>query len=271
MTEHTRKMHMDNEFFASRVKVDRRHQFCSQPHIPFETNTAQSHNLFMQAKMARRRKPRKSRAKGQTATVLPVAIQANPSSNDPNNNDDDNGPPPPPPTPWEHSTAKRMLHDDIVNGETKKYRGPTGIYYSRTIYQRYPFKNFSSNYYSLRKAINGRLELKEKARAAYQHDHALVENARSAKFYYPGSLVEKQLRFDVQKGFTKGKTASEVLGSRKVFEESGLSRETFSNCLSAERRRHERMLNDKDYRERMRFINARIDPDGNNGSNNNHE
>lgn len=170
-----------------------------------------------------------------------------------------------PPTPWAKSTAKKLLHDDIVTERTKQFRGPTGIYNSRPEYQKYRLSNFSSNYYSLRKAIQGRIQVKKKAEAAFQHDKLLIKDRRANKFYYPGSLVEKQLRSDVQRGYTNGKTPSEVFGSRRIFRNSHhLSLTRFSNFLSFERHRHHRLLHEKDYQERMRFINARIDTSDNN-------
>ena len=166
-----------------------------------------------------------------------------------------------PPTPWAKSKAKKLLHDDIVSKKNETFRGPKGIYNSRPEYKRYNFKNFCSNYYSLRRAIQARLELKAKARAAYEHDKHFIDQQRGSSFYYDASTLQRQLRRDVQLGFTDGRTPSEVLGSRRVFRESGLAPKEFSNFLSYERKRHERMLHEEDYRERMRFVNAEINPD----------
>lgn len=144
------------------------------------------------------------------------------------------------------------------------FRGPTGIFNSRPEYQKYKIENFSSNYYSLQKVIKRRVQMKNKARAAFEHDRSLVDNNHGNSFYYPGSLVEKQLRRDVQQGFTDGKTPSEVFAGRRVFVESELPLQKFSNFLSYERRRHHRMLHEEAYQQRMRFINARIDSNDNN-------
>ena len=168
-----------------------------------------------------------------------------------------------PPTPWGKSSAKKQLHDDIVSGETKKFKGPQQIFMSRDLYQRYPYPNFRSNYYGLRKAIKKRMDLKAKASAAYIHDKPLVEKKRKEGFYYPGSAVQKQLRYDVQHNFTDGKTPEEVFFGRDVYKGSKLDLNKFGNHLSYERKRHERMMNEEDYQERMRFINARIGEDDN--------
>jgi hypothetical protein len=156
--------------------------------------------------------------------------------------------------------AKKLLHDDIVAERTKKFRGPTGIYNSRPEFKKYPFKNFSSNYYSLRKAIQGRITLRNAALTAYRRDLQRIRANRPA-FHYNGSVIEAQLRSDVQRGYTDGKTPSEVFGSRRVFKESRLPLIKFSNFLSFERRRHEKMLHEGEYRRRMQFITTRIGTD----------
>ena len=171
---------------------------------------------------------------------------------DPDNESND------PPTPWAKSKAKKLLHDDIASGETKKFRGPTGIFQSRKEFQRCKFGNFSSNCCSLRKAIEGRLLLKSKACDAFQHDKPIVVASRGHSFCHPGSNLEKQLRCDVQKGCTDGVSPADLVAGRHIFRNCGLTVPQFSNFLSFERRRHQRMLNEEDCQERMRFINARI-------------
>jgi len=47
--------------------------------------------------------------------------------------------------------------------------------------------------------------------------------------------------------------------SRQIYKECGLSVQSFAGFLWTERIRHERNLQSEEYRERMKFINARVD------------
>ena len=166
-----------------------------------------------------------------------------------------------PPSPWAKSRAKKMLHDDIVQKRLQNMK-PKQIWMSNALYKKYKLENFRTNYYSLREAIKTRVTLKAKAHDAFQHDEPIILQRRQQKFYYPGSAVEKQLRYDVQRGFTDGKSADQVKQSRQVLRNSGLSVPEVSNFLAYERTRHHRKLHEEEYAERMRFINATVGTEG---------
>lgn len=168
-----------------------------------------------------------------------------------------------PPSPWRNSTAKKQLYDDIVKGKTKGMKTSTDVYRSRPIYQRYALKNFQSNYRGLKNKIEGRMKSAEAGRKAFAHDHAIVKKHRDrhgSLFYYNGSLVQKRLKRDVQRNKTYGKTPAEVQASRpQLYQTMPLKK--FASHLWYERHLHQRNLLLEDYRERMEFVNARIDPD----------
>lgn len=169
-----------------------------------------------------------------------------------------------PPTPWKNSSAKQQLYDDIMSGRTSGAKNSTEVYYSRPCYQRYELKNFQTNYGNLKRKIKARKEMANAGKKAYKNDHPLIiqhrttgQNAR--RFYYNGSIVQQQLKRDVQRGLTDGKKPAVVMASRAVYQnQSGLGVRKFSDHLSYERRLHQRRLQDDDYRDRMRFVNAEI-------------
>ena len=170
-----------------------------------------------------------------------------------------------PPTPWGKSTAKQLLRQDIISGETKKYRGPKGIWLSRPEYQKYKIDNFSSNYYSLRKSILSNLQVASAGKQALRHDEGriLEHRVQAGIFHYPGSNVQKALCSAVRSGETIGKTPSQIWASNPVYRRRGELKEgQLANFLAYERRRFEKKQQADNYQERMRFINARIDPRG---------
>ena len=170
---------------------------------------------------------------------------------------------PTPPSPWRNSKAKKLLHADIVSGRTDKFKGPTGIWNSRPEYKLYDKKNFSSNYYSLRKTVISKVEGAKKGRDALARDTSLLAAHRRERgvFYYPGSAIQQQLRKDVQLGLTDGKTPAEVRASKAIYRQpGGPDLEQFANHLSYERRRRERSTNTAEFQERMQFITAQINP-----------
>ena len=172
-----------------------------------------------------------------------------------------------PPTPWGKSRAKQVLQDDILSGEVNKFRGPTGIYKSRTIYQKYKFTNFSNNYYTLRKTLGARVKAAAAAKHAFENDAPVLQARRNriGTFHYNGSDIQKQLRSDVRHGRTRGLTPSQVYWSRRVYwKDNRLPLEKFSNHLWHERRRHERGLHSEAYHDRMQFVTAPINVDDNN-------
>lgn len=172
-------------------------------------------------------------------------------------------PPPPggsPPSPWRKSRAKQILHDDIRSGHTKLFQGPTAIYKSRTIFQKYKKENFVSNYYTLRKALQNRADAAEAAVAAYTKDKPLLVAARDKKgFYYPNSALQKQLRLDVKNGLTDGRTPSDVRSTRHIYRPKHIQLAQFSDFLSFERRRFKKMQQMEAFHDRMEFINTRIE------------
>lgn len=166
-----------------------------------------------------------------------------------------------PPSPWRNSKAKKLLHDDIVAGRTKNM-GPTAVFKSRPEFGRYKKENFMSNYYTLRKAVARRIMVASKGQQAFNRDAAVIANRRneSGTFFYCGSDLQKQLRYDVESGLTRGKTPSQVRASQIVYQNPGMPLQKFANHLAYERKRVERRSNQGDFRERMDFITARINP-----------
>lgn len=162
------------------------------------------------------------------------------------------------PTPWRNSTAKKMLHDDILAGRTKN-KSAKNVFYSRPQFQRYDQKRFNTNFRNLEKALNARMKCAEDTKAAYEHDLPILQQQRDRGFHYDGSALQKQLRIDVQQGKTYGLKPMKVRFSRPIYRQSGLSVQAFAGFLWTERKRHERSLQSEEYRERMKFINARVD------------
>jgi len=58
-----------------------------------------------------------------------------------------------PPTPWRKSRAKKLLFEEICNGVTENFSGPSAIWRSNALYKRYKLTNFCNNYRTLKKAI----------------------------------------------------------------------------------------------------------------------
>lgn len=168
-----------------------------------------------------------------------------------------------PPSPWKKSKAKKILYDDIMSGRTALLSGPTAVYHSRPEFERYKQTNFVQNYRTLRKAIQTRRVASNAGRQAFAHDYPIILERRnqSGQFFYNGSTLERQLRHDVQRGLTDGKKPTAVRNMRQVYQNQNVSHKQFVDFLWHERRRHQRNLQNSEYRERMRFINARIGDD----------
>ena len=193
------------------------------------------------------------------AMASTVTIDVNAPTNPPTDNAED------PPTPWGKSKAKEILRQDIISGEINKYKGPTGIFLSRKIFQKYKFTNFSNNYYSLRKSVRSNLQVASAGRQALHHDEPLILEHRqqAGVFHYPGSAVQKALCAAVKAGETYGKTPTQVRAMNGVYQRRGeLTASQFSNFLTYERRRFEKKQQEDKFQEQMRFINARIHPEG---------
>ena len=201
------------------------------------------------ARVQRRRPPN-------VAAAVPPAPPSPPRAPPPDPSD-------PPPSPWRNSTAKELLRKDIIDGETDKYKGPKGIFFSRTEYQRYKFKNFSGNYYALKGKIRDDKENADGGRRAFAHDNPIIQQRRAGSgcFYYPGSAVQKQLRAHVAAGDTDGKSPAEVRLMSRIYRKRGeLTSDQFKNFLWYERRRREKAQQSEKFTERLRFITARINP-----------
>jgi len=162
------------------------------------------------------------------------------------------------PGPWQNSTAKKLLHDDILAGRTKN-KSSTEVYYSRPEFQCYKRQRFTTNFRNLDKTIQARMKCADNTKAAYDHDLPILQAQRAQGFHYDGSDLQKQLRRDVQEGLTDGLKPQMVRISRQIYKECGLSVQSFAGFLWTERIRHERNLQSEEYRERMKFINARVD------------
>lgn len=171
----------------------------------------------------------------------------------------------PPPTPWRNSRAKKQLFVDFVKGRNKG-KTSTQVYNSRPIYQRYNLKNFQSNYGTMKKAVQNKMEAATSSRRAYNHDIPIIRQRREqqSRFYYPDSAVQEKLRSDVRENRIGNKTPKEVLASRPVYTQLKLSLKQFANHIHYEKRLLERTLLMQAYKERMRFINAEINPDNHN-------
>ena len=169
-----------------------------------------------------------------------------------------------PPTPWRKSKAKKLLQDDILSRRVLQFRGPAAVYYSRPEFQRYKKDNFCNNCRSLKKKCEARLAAATVAQDAVAHDLPRLQINRNRKnyFHYDGSDIQKQLRIDVQQGLTDGKRPLQVRKSRDVYKQANLSPNRFANLLSFERRRHEKKKNQKEYRDRITFLTAAINVDG---------
>lgn len=139
-------------------------------------------------------------------------------------------------------------------------KNSTAVWLSRPIYQRYPKTRFASNYGNLKRALFENQRLAAVGRQAYLHDAPVVIQRRinQGRFYYKGSAIQRQLKVDVQHGHTNGKTPAQVLASRSLYQNSGLTSQQLSNFLSYERNLHHKRLHNEEYRQRMEFINTRI-------------
>lgn len=167
-----------------------------------------------------------------------------------NNND--------PPSPWRNSTAKKLLHDDILAGRTKD-KSAKSVFRSRPEFQRYKLSRFITNFKNLEEALNARKKSAEDTKAAYEHDLPILQRQRDQAFHYDGSDLQKQLRLDVQQGKTDGMKPQKVRGSRPIYRQSDLSVRAFAGFLWTERNRHERNLQSKEYNMRMKFVKAQVD------------
>ena len=161
-----------------------------------------------------------------------------------------------PPTPWRRSRAKKILYNDIVTGMTNRYSGPTAVYFSRPIYQRYPKANFCRNYSALKTAIGNRFGSAAVAHAAVSHDMPIIQARRQGQLWR-GSHAQLQLQRDVVQGRTEGKTPREVYYSRQLYRQNGMSLATFTSHLAHEQNRNNQQLQAAAFEARMRFINDR--------------
>lgn len=166
-------------------------------------------------------------------------------------------------SPWRNSTAKKLLHDNIVSRCTTQYSGPTEIYLSRPEYQQYKKENFTSNYYTLKNAIKTREDSAAANRLAFDHDNKIITNRRnqSQSFHYNNSDMQKKLQREIQQGLHENKTPREVRTTSSIYRNQQVTAQQFASFLSFERSRHQQRLNSTDYRERMQFLNAPINPD----------
>lgn len=170
-----------------------------------------------------------------------------------------------PPSPWRNSRAKQQLFDDIVSRRTANMKTSTVVWKSRPIYQRYPLKNFQTNYGTMRRRIQAKVKSADMSRDAFANDFPIVRQRRQQqsrqKFFYPGSQVQQQLRRDVRAGRTDRKKPRTLFYANKIFcEQPGLSLRQFANHLHYERRLIERTILMEAYTERMQFVNAQIVP-----------
>lgn len=164
-----------------------------------------------------------------------------------------------PPTPWRSSRAKKLLFQQLCDGTTKHFSGPTAIWRSNPLYKRYEKANFCNNYRTLKKAVEQGQKGAEKSQQAYDHDLPIILQRRNEVFFWKGSDAQKQLREDVRNGFTDNKRPRQVFESNSLYcKQPGLPFRKFSTHLAHELRRREKQLQPAAFKHRMSFIKARI-------------
>ena len=129
-----------------------------------------------------------------------------------------------PPSPWRQSRAKKALYHDMVTGVTARYSGPTQVFFSRLIYQRYNKENFCSNYRALKRATDQCVGAAAAARAALDHDLPILIARRQGQVWR-GSAAQIQLQRDVIAGRMDGKTPRQVFyaNNRAIYRQNGMT------------------------------------------------
>jgi hypothetical protein len=156
---------------------------------------------------------------------------------------------------WPTSDGRRLLYADLVEGRYQNMK-PKAIYKSRPEFQKWPLKNFRSNYYTARDATAAGLKNAAVATAAFHHDCDMLVAKRGDHFYYPGSSVQTSLREDVKNKTLMKMTPAAIKATRQEY--SVVSGEKFRNHLHQEKKRHQKKLRTAEFTDRMNFITARI-------------
>ena len=108
---------------------------------------------------------------------------------------------PPKPEPWQHSLAKKLLEQDILDGTVSDTMPPRLVYTMRPEYAEYKKERFSANLRALKQVIKAKLALANEDYSCLRHDLDL--NLRTNSKQYPrwqGGAAAKLLEEDINAG-----------------------------------------------------------------------
>ena len=122
--------------------------------------------------------------------------------------------------PWRSSKAKKLLFDDIVNGDVIDSMAPAEVFMMRPEYSLYKYSSFVSNLRNLRASIKRLKKCADRDQRALYHDFSLTPSIIiRTKPRWAGSLAHSLLKVDIDSGASTRMTSNELWLSRTEYQE----------------------------------------------------
>ena len=150
------------------------------------------------------------------------------------------------PPPWKGSQAKKLLYDDLVEGDVDDTMEPKEVFMMRAEYSLYPYNNFVTNLRNLRASIRKKREGASNSEIALRNDLSLGMIARR-KPYWPDSAASRLLIDDINLGVVETMSKKDLWLSREEYQAFPYT------CFADHVRQHIRLTKERSY---WSFVNS---------------
>ena len=123
-------------------------------------------------------------------------------------------------TPWE--TAKPILQKDYQEGRVTDLMKPSNVWNMREEFKAVEYKNFRTNFASMKKRIREHKERSDIDEAGFVHDMSLFTLAKDSEGFWNGSDAERLLKEDISKNFHEQMKPKFLWVTRPEYQEFGL-------------------------------------------------